>query len=98
MKPPHKPFDSLTAADVMGRVSVLIPHRMSMPDAARLLSRRRSQGAAVIDGAGRCVGLLAGADFLRWIGHGEGEDRVQPACVWSDWQVVEETPKAGDEV
>ncbi len=95
---PGKPVHGLTAADVMGRVSVLIPHRMSMRAAARLLSRQRPCDAAVVDGSGRCVGLLTAADFLRWIGHDEGEGGAPPACVWCDWQLVGPNPAGKDEV
>src|SRR4051812_11479979 len=55
---PDKPVHGLTAADVMVPVPVLIPHRMSMRAAARLLSRLRSREAVVVDGSGRCVGVL----------------------------------------
>lgn len=94
----RKPIHDLTAADVMVRVPVLIPHCMSMRAAARLLSRQRSCKAPVVDGSGRCVGLLTAANFLRWIGHDEGEYVVQPACIWCDWQVVNPGPTGKDEV
>lgn len=98
MHHPRKPIHGLTAAEVMARVSMVIPHRMSMRAAARLLSRQRSCYAAVVDGSGRCVGVLTAADFLRWVGHDEGEGAVQPAGVSCDWQVVDPRPTGKDEV
>jgi CBS-domain-containing membrane protein len=66
MKSNLKPFESLTAADLMSRELVLIPEEMSLAGAARRLSQARVSGAPVVDAEGRCVGVLSSADFVRW--------------------------------
>jgi CBS domain-containing protein len=58
---------ALTAEDVMDRNCLIIPQQMLVREAARLLHRKRSHVAAVVDENGRCVGMLRAADVFRWI-------------------------------
>jgi CBS-domain-containing membrane protein len=61
-----KPALALTAADIMSREVVTVPHHTTVRDAAALLRRARVSGAPVVDDQGRCVGALSSVDFLRW--------------------------------
>jgi CBS domain-containing protein len=55
---------SLTASDLMTRALILIPERMPLRDAARLLSQNQISGAPVVDRSGRCVGVLSATDLI----------------------------------
>jgi CBS domain-containing protein len=95
-----KPFLSLTAEDLMSRDLVLIPSHVSLRTAARMLSSARVSGAPIVDENGQCVGVISATDFVRWI---EGEPRKPPipcgpACVCSEWQVVDYDYLPEDEV
>lgn len=88
---PHKPLLALTASDLMTQTLVMVPREMSLPMAARLLSRADVSGAPVIDGAGRCVGVLSATDFIHWA---ESAERTRPvlhrrqeAC--EAWQILD---------
>jgi CBS domain-containing protein len=58
-------FD-LTAADVQTRLVVTLPETMPLRDAAQELFRAGAHGAPVVDGLGRCVGVLSVSDLARW--------------------------------
>jgi CBS domain-containing protein len=81
-----------TARDLMKDVRAVIPHGMSVGDAAVVLATADVEAAPVVDADGRCVGLFRAGDFRRWAaGTGSGRDVV------SDWQIVP-APRAPDEV
>jgi CBS domain-containing protein len=61
----NKPLLALTAGDLMTRDVVQLPEEMPLRDAARLLLRNQVGGAPVVDGRGKCVGVLSAIDFLR---------------------------------
>jgi CBS domain-containing membrane protein len=61
-----KPLVALTAADLMSSPVVTIPREMPLPEADQLLVREQLSGAPVVDGQGRCVGVLSSTDFVRW--------------------------------
>jgi hypothetical protein len=85
MKRAESLFRALTAGDVMSRAVVVLPRGMSVAGAARLLSERQLSVAPVIDAPGRCVGVLAATDLLRWAADGDraGEEGPAPTeCVW----------------
>lgn len=89
MKMSSKPFLHLVASDVMSPDVVVVPQAMSLRTAARLLAHARVTGAPVVDGEGRCVGVISATDFLRWTGHPEDKAREpQSSCVCA-WQIVE---------
>jgi CBS-domain-containing membrane protein len=85
-----KPLLDLTAADVMTRELMLVPQDMSVQAAARLLARAQVSGAPVVDGQGRCIGVISTTDFVRWISLGARPARKRhPAapCV-CEWEVL----------
>jgi len=95
-----KPFLSLTAEDLMSRDLVLIPSHVSLRTAARMLSSAHVSGAPIVDENGHCAGVISATDFVRWA---EGEPRnppipCGPACVCSEWQVVDYDSLPEDEV
>jgi CBS domain-containing protein len=73
---------SLSAADLMSRGVKTIPAGMSLPDAARDLTRLGIHGAPVVDDRGRCVGVLSATDLVRWVGRAELPVARVPACVF----------------
>lgn len=78
----NKPQLALTAGDLMTRNFLQLLEEMPLRDAARLLRQAQVSGAPVVDGQGRCVGVLSVADFLRWTeeeGHGARKTPI-PAC------------------
>lgn len=92
MIPPSKPLLSLTAADLMSEASLLLPAEMSLQAAARLLSQARVSGAPVVNGEGRCIGVISTTDFLHWAekGASAAHARSGPAeAVCSAWQIVD---------
>jgi CBS-domain-containing membrane protein len=58
---------TLTAENVMDRNFLIIEQQMLVREAARLLHRKRSHVAAVVDENGQCAGMLRAADVFRWI-------------------------------
>ena len=73
MRTTTKPFLTLTASDLMTREVVQLPQEMSLRGAARIFMRDRISGAPVVDGQGKCVGVLSAIDFLRLV---EKQDEV----------------------
>jgi CBS domain-containing protein len=65
MQVAKKSLNTLTAADLMSREVVTVPEGLSMREAARRLAKNRVSGAPVVDGEGRCVGVLSAEDFVR---------------------------------
>jgi len=85
----------------MVRDVVVLPHRLNVMSAARLLEAEHLREAPVTDARGRCIGVLSAANLLSWAADGrraDEEDHALAACVWSDWQVVEEKPPQRDNV
>lgn len=82
-----KPLLEWTAADLMSRHLLMVPHEMSIQGAARMLSRAQVTGAPVVDSEGRCVGVVSATDFLHWA------ERDHPTCRdgacnhASDWEM-----------
>ena len=81
-----------TARDLMKEVRAVIPHGMSVGDAAVVLASADVEAAPVVDPDGRCVGLFRAGDFRRWATGGPGGGDVV-----SDWQIVP-PPRVPDEV
>jgi CBS domain-containing protein len=74
---------ALTASDLMSRDVVAISQDTPLRAAAELFFQRRIGEAAVVDADGRCVGMLAATDLIRWaLGEARGgaEDVLPPAC------------------
>jgi CBS domain-containing membrane protein len=83
-----KPLHTLTAEDLMSREVVAIPMGMSLRGAALRLIHAHVSGAPVVDDAGRCVGVLSTADFLKLAGN-QRRNESGSSCVCCDWQVME---------
>lgn len=84
----RQPLMSHTAADLMTRSLVLVPRDMSLPGAARLLNQAKVTGAPVVDGQGRCIGVISATDFLQYTSQGA---RAKQTCCTSvhAWQILE---------
>lgn len=83
-----QPLLTRKAVDLMSRQVVLIPKEMSLPGAAHLLGQARVSGAPVVDGEGRCIGVLSSTDFLHYA---EKERHLGEKCCASinSWQIIE---------
>jgi CBS domain-containing protein len=77
-----EPLLALTASDLMIRDVVTISLDTPLRAAAELFFQRRIGEAAVVDTNGRCVGMLAATDLIRWaLGEAGGAQEVPPpAC------------------
>jgi CBS-domain-containing membrane protein len=87
----QKPLLALTATDLMSASLVVIGEEMSLKGAAHLLATAAVTGAPVVDGQGRCVGVLSATDFVHWM---DREHRGPAACAVSPafsspWQMVD---------
>jgi CBS domain-containing protein len=73
-----------TTADLMSREVITIPEDMSLRAAAHLLFRNHIGGAPVVDGDGRCIGVLSATDFVHWTEEGaQGADEaLAPSCCY----------------
>jgi CBS domain-containing protein len=92
---------SLTARDLMSTTVITIPKAMSLQGAARLLSRAAITGAPVVDGDGRCVGVVSATDFLSWAERRRPASEPAeppPCCPHSAWELVEEKSCPIDQV
>jgi CBS domain-containing protein len=56
---------TLKVKDVMTRQVVFVNHDQTLSDAARLFVEKGISGAPVVDGEGRCVGMLSAIDYVR---------------------------------
>jgi len=100
MRQTHQPLLTLTAEDLMTSQVTTVPEDMPMRTAAHVLSAAHITGAPVVNGDGRCVGVLSASDFLRWAetsGEGKGHCKV-PVCVCSDGQMIDREFIPRDEV
>jgi CBS domain-containing protein len=91
MKNSNKSLLQLTARDLMTREVESIPQWMSLPVAARMLSRAHVSGAPVVDGEGRCLGVISTTDFMTWAEGGESAAKhaYGDSSAHSAWQMVE---------
>jgi CBS-domain-containing membrane protein len=60
-----KSLHELTARNLMNPDVIVLPAKMPLRDAARLLLQRQVGGAPVVDADGCCIGVLSVTDFLR---------------------------------
>jgi len=100
----NKAFLSLTAADLMSDQVIVLTQEMPLQEAARQLLENQIGGAPVVDGWGKCVGVLSAADFVRLAGQSHAaaparpDSCSQPHAGPADWQVVEVEHLPGGEV
>jgi CBS domain-containing membrane protein len=82
---------SLNAGELMTKNLLTLPADMSLPTAARLLSRAQVSGAPVVDTYGRCIGVLSAADFVAWAQAPQTPlaPRFGRGCVCADWQIID---------
>lgn len=92
-----KSLASPTAADLMSRDVVLVPHEMSLQGAAHLLSRSHVSGAPVVDESGRCIGVLSTTDFLHWVENGNARQKPSES-VCHAWQIFGDEASPTDTV
>ncbi|MBL8800064.1 MAG: CBS domain-containing protein [Planctomycetia bacterium] len=88
---------TLTAADLMKHPVVTIPEDMSLHGAASLLQKEGISGAPVVNGEGRCVGVLSTTDFMKWAEAGGSHSMTRPEYC-SEWQVIDLEMLPRDEV
>jgi CBS domain-containing protein len=96
MQKTMKSFLDLTAADLMTTPLRSIPQEMTLREAANLLSRSSISGAPVVDGEGRCVGVLSSRDFVTWVDKGgeAGEKRGGTSFIapWGELINIDDSP------
>lgn len=87
-----KPLLALCAGDIMSQHVVMIPREMSLQGAARMLTRAGVTGAPVVDGNGRCIGVLSTTDFMHWIEKDKknGKPKSSGQSICSAWQIPPE--------
>jgi CBS domain-containing protein len=93
-----KPLLALTAGDLMTREVVRLPEEMPLREAARLLLRSHVGGAPVVDGQGKCVGVVSAVDFLRHA-HRRGEvtrATAPPLPITCSFQVTHRRPDGSE--
>ena len=91
MIPSPKTLFNLTAADLMSAPLVTIPEEMSLRGAAHRLVQAAVTGAPVVNGEGRCVGVLSTTDFVHWMDrehHGPAVCATSPAFC-APWTMVD---------
>jgi len=81
---------------VMVRPVVVLPQDMPLHDAAHLLMRNRISGAPVVDGEGRCVGVMSAGDFVRLAENPEAAEPGPPIPLTCSFQ-ERVRDKSGDE-
>jgi CBS domain-containing protein len=72
-------FATWTARELMRSPVEVIPQEMSLRAAAQFLYRKQIGGAPVVDGEGKCVGVLSTADIARWLHKGAGREEGAPS-------------------
>jgi CBS domain-containing protein len=81
---------ALTAGDLMTTPVLTIPQQTPLREAARLLGRADVSGAPVVNGEGRCIGVLSSHDFVRWGGMGGEVTRF--LAPWGELIDVNDSP------
>jgi len=95
-RPASEPFLALTAADLMSIPVRTIPEEMPLREAAHLLHRADISGAPVVDGEGRCIGVLSSSDFVTWAGKDGDGTTIHFIAPWGERIDIADSPN--DEV
>jgi CBS domain-containing protein len=85
-------FLNLTAADLMTTPVTVIPHAMSLREAAHQLTRERISGAPVVDAEGHCIGVLSSSDFVTWAGEDGSGKSVHFIAPWGEMIDIDDFP------
>jgi len=90
----------LTAGDLMSRDVLAITLPTSVRTAAHRLAEAGVTGAPIVDGDGRCVGVLSATDLMRFLDKGTQAARssFQTTCFCADWQIDELDTLPDDDV
>jgi CBS-domain-containing membrane protein len=91
----HKLAPPPTAADLMNRALVTVPHRMTLRGAAKVLARWQAHVLAVTDDRGQFAGMLSAADLLGWVA---GDEQNQDTGARSEWHLLAPVGGRNDEV
>ncbi len=67
----------LTARDCMSSPSVTVPEDASLDEAIRLMEDNKVRRLPVVDGRGRCIGVIAQADIALRAGKGKTAEVVR---------------------
>src|SRR4051794_24325038 len=91
-----KPLGSLCADDLMSPDVTVIPEKMSLQGAARILSRAQVSVAPVVDADNRCIGVLSAVDFLHWAENGGtfATNCESAETAWKPWQMLDKPEHA----
>jgi CBS domain-containing protein len=89
-----RPFLALTAGDLMSAPVLTIPQDTPLREAARLLSKSDISGAPVVDGEGRCLGVLSSHDFVTWAGkEGKEGKAISFVAPWGEMIAIDDAPE-----
>lgn len=99
MRPTHKRFLDLVAADLMTREIVLLAQDMPLREAVRQLQQHHVSGAPVVDDEGRCVGVFSTTDVAR-LAVTRGTDALtgQPRPITCQFQMTNVGPDCREHV
>jgi len=86
-----KSFLDLTAADLMSIPVRTIPEDMSLREAAHQLTCERISGAPVLDGEGRCIGVLSSSDFVTWVGKDGKSKGIRFIAPWGETMEIDDS-------
>lgn len=91
-------FFGLTVADLMTTPVMTIPQETSLREAARLLMGCHISGAPIVDGDGRCLGVVSSSDFITVAGRDEsGSSEGSPkTCFISPWGEIIDIDESED--
>lgn len=92
MKTLNKPLFALTANDLMTQTLVIVPQEMSLQGAAHLLMQAQVTGAPVVDGEGKCMGVLSSTDFVHVVeknSHAKQPCNCESSGFFTSSQIVE---------
>jgi len=85
-------FLDLTAADLMSIPVTTISEDTSLREAAHLLTRDRISGAPIVDGEGRCIGVLSSSDFVVWVGKDGKSKVIHFIAPWGETMAIDDSP------
>jgi CBS domain-containing protein len=88
---------NLDALQLMSRDVVTVTEDMSLQAAAHVMCEAHVSGVPVLDGQGRCVGVLSTADFMHFVEHRQQVGAGGGFAPASDWQLFDASALPSDE-